>query len=144
MAATVTGTFTGGPQVVATTTYPGGSPSTTETLTGHATGGSVLLGGFVDWFPDRHGGWHLGGSLGIGVSGIRDDAYHDMTSGALGLGASGGYDWWLARSLSAGIHVFVLGAFPRTRPTTAATTQAIASDRRPSASAGRSSTTDVR
>jgi hypothetical protein len=109
-AAMATGTFKGGPQIVSMTTYPGMSQPTTETLSGHAQASQLLLGVFVDWFPNPHDGWHLGGSLGLGASAIQDDAYHGMTSVALGLGASGGYDWWLGRAFSAGVDVFVLGA----------------------------------
>ena len=105
-----TGTFRGGPQVVATTTYPGPTQPTTETLSGHAEGNAVLVGGFVDWFPNPYGGWHLGGSIGLGGALIRDDSYHDLTSVALGLGASGGYDWWVFRSFSAGLTAFVAGS----------------------------------
>jgi hypothetical protein len=46
----------------------------------------------------------LGGAL------IRDDAYHHLTTAALGLGASGGYDWWMWRAFSAGLTAYVLGS----------------------------------
>jgi hypothetical protein len=64
------------------------------------------IGPFIDYFPDPKGGFHLGGSAGVGGVQIdakpfdNDDAR--MASGS-SLGAFVGYDFWVSQSWSLGI-----------------------------------------
>jgi hypothetical protein len=103
----------------------GGSP-----LAGIATGGAVsftafghgdgesanllLIGAFVDAFPDAADGFHLGGLLGVAsVRASRDDAVDDFAGGGLGLAAWVGHGLWLSDEWSLGAMLAFKGALAR-------------------------------
>jgi hypothetical protein len=82
-----------------------------------SSGATVGNYGFlIDWFPDPHGGWHVGALLGLGL--VRDGSAQ-LTAPAntvslpvaprsanLGLGMSvlGGYDAWVTPQFSMGVN----------------------------------------
>jgi hypothetical protein len=59
--------------------------------------GILVLGPFIDGFPNPKKGWHLGGSLGLGVANMTDMGPSGDTSRTGGFGALawGGYDAWI-------------------------------------------------
>ena len=65
--------------------------------------GLGVVGPFVDWFPDEHGGLHAGAMIGLGIVGLRDS---DGGTGTSGLGASAwlGHGWWVADQWSLGFN----------------------------------------
>jgi len=79
------------------------SPSS-GTIPSNATSvGELILGPFVDWFPNDRRGWHVGGALGLG--GLSVDRYgaDTLTSLSLGGRAFGGYDFWIGPQWSLGV-----------------------------------------
>lgn len=62
--------------------------------------GIVVVGPFIDWFPDVNGGAHFGGMIGIGGIGLKNDR-NDVDTG-LGGSLWGGYDFWIADQWSLG------------------------------------------
>lgn len=62
--------------------------------------GVLVLGPFVDFFPDEKGGLHFGAEIGLGAIGLQDESGDSAT----GLGASlwGGYDFWVGKQWSLG------------------------------------------
>jgi hypothetical protein len=57
----------------------------------------LLVGPFIDGFPNPKKGWHLGGSLGLAVANMQDMGRSGDTSrtGGIGAAAWGGYDTWI-------------------------------------------------
>jgi hypothetical protein len=83
---------------LATSSPPSGTiPSNATSM------GELILGPFVDWFPNARGGWHVGGALGLG--GLSVDRYgaDNLSSLSLGGRAFGGYDFWIGPQWSLGI-----------------------------------------
>lgn len=68
-----------------------------------------LVGPFIDWYPDLHGGFHLGGAIGWAGVVITDDSEEENLAESAGGGAGlfVGYDWFVADEWSLG----VLGRF---------------------------------
>jgi hypothetical protein len=56
---------------------------------------SGTVAGFVDWFPNEHRGWHVGGLLGLGFMSVSSVGQSDWGGVSLGGGAFGGYDFWI-------------------------------------------------
>jgi hypothetical protein len=71
--------------------------------TGDVTSGHFILGGLVDWFPDPKGGFHVGGSLGLGGLAITYPGGDASSGSSLGLSVLGGYDWWIGPEWSLGL-----------------------------------------
>jgi hypothetical protein len=71
----------------------------------HGTNGGLgIIGAFVDWFPNEHRGWHVGGMAGLG--GITVENPTLQTSWVGGVGAAqvfGGYDFWVGPEWSLGL-----------------------------------------
>jgi hypothetical protein len=63
--------------------------------------GVVVLGPFVDWFFDEHGGGHAGAMIGIGAVGLEGD--NDEASSGFGASIFGGYDFWVSDQWSLGV-----------------------------------------
>jgi hypothetical protein len=64
----------------------------------------AMLGAMVDWFPDVHRGWHVGGALGFESISVSNDASQiSWSGGGLGGNLLGGYDFWLGPEWSLGI-----------------------------------------
>ena len=68
----------------------------------------ALIGPFVDWYPDVHGGFHAQLALGLATLTPRlfghpatDDSEYAAIGGGLLLGA--GYEWWVADEWSLGV-----------------------------------------
>jgi hypothetical protein len=64
----------------------------------------ATFGLLVDWFPDEHRGWHVGGTAGLDVLGLSNNAA-GITMGGFGFAAAalGGYDFWIGPEWSLGI-----------------------------------------
>jgi hypothetical protein len=109
---TVTSSFNGGPFRSSTIMTPGASG--TVHATGDAAASLFEIGILLDWFPNPSKGLHFGGSLGIGGTGVRNQA-DGSTYGGFGGTASlfGGYDFWIGPSWSSGIGLVAWGATPR-------------------------------
>jgi hypothetical protein len=75
-----------------------------DTDVGEVDVGTILLGPFVDGFPNPKGGWHVGGM--IGLAGIRTDGAPGQTAAREDQGGGGavwfGYDAWVADEWSIG------------------------------------------
>lgn len=68
-------------------------------------GSSVLIGPFIDGFPDATKGWHLGGMMGLaGLSfqNVNATAGKTTTAGGLGGAAWFGYDFWVGAEWAIG------------------------------------------
>jgi hypothetical protein len=68
--------------------------------------GVGALGPFIDWFPDDHGGFHVGALAGIGIIGLQGDR-------SFGGSLWTGYDFWIANQWSLGLEgraVFATGS----------------------------------
>lgn len=69
----------------------------------------LLIGPYVNWYPDARTGFHLLGSLFLAAGNITydrgDEESETATGGGIGLGL--GYDWWVSDEWSLG----VLGRF---------------------------------
>ena len=73
----------------------------------------VMLGPFIDWYPDPKGGFHFGGMIGLaGLTTTDPDADDQTTSSAGGFGGGVhiGYDWWVAPEWSVGVLAKFWGA----------------------------------
>lgn len=74
----------------------------------------AMLGVFLDWYPNPHGGFHFGGGLGgAGIrttdnTGKRSDP--DEQPGGGGFTLLIGYDWWVGDEWSLGVLGRVTGA----------------------------------
>lgn len=66
----------------------------------------AVLGATLDWYPNPHGGFHLGGTLGAGAVKAKspDGSPFDDIGGAGAAFSLGiGYDWWVADEWSVGV-----------------------------------------
>lgn len=99
--------FKGGPFVDATVTSNG----KTRDASNRATGGFGMIGMLVDWYPQPKGGWHVGGSAGLGAV-ILSNSADDSVSGGGNFAGSvfGGYDWSLGRNWGLGLQLVASGA----------------------------------
>ena len=83
-------------------------------VSGDVTGGSGLLGYFVDVFPEPERGFHFGGALGIASGSAKvKDGPREFEGGGLGLEAWGGYDFWVGPQWSLGGMARLLGSVTR-------------------------------
>jgi hypothetical protein len=75
--------------------------------------GLVLVGPFIDGYPNPRGGWHLGAALGVASLQIQDRT--PTLTDTRGLGGAGwfGYDWWVADEFSVGLSLRLAGALTR-------------------------------
>ena len=66
---------------------------------------SLLIGPFADWFPDPHGGFHLGGTVGLARLSLSDKDDDTTAQSPVGFGGAFviGYDWWVSKEWSLGI-----------------------------------------
>lgn len=66
--------------------------------------GIVLVGPFIDGFPNAKKGWHLGGTIGLTAVNQKDLGAFGDTDRTLGFGAAawGGYDAWVGDEWSLG------------------------------------------
>lgn len=66
--------------------------------------GILLVGPFIDGFPNPKKGWHLGGTLGLAVANMDDMGPRGDVSRTAGFGAAawGGYDAWIGDDWSVG------------------------------------------
>ena len=62
------------------------------------------IGPFVDWFPDPHGGGHIGALIGSASTIDYYDQNNQRTrSSGFAAGLFGGYDFWIGEQWSAGV-----------------------------------------
>ncbi len=109
------GVAIGGGLLLAGMTAPdieiGGRTVDVATGTGHA-----LLGPFIDGFPQPHGGFHIGGLLGLARTNIdrEDESDADRYEGG-GVGAAAwiGYGWWVGPDWSLGGMLRFAGSITR-------------------------------
>jgi hypothetical protein len=107
------GTFNGGPVITdaKATYYVNGTPTPTNlTLTGNSRISAGELGAMLDWYPNPEKGWHVGGSVGLELMTLTDDAGTQSTAGGVGGSIYGGYQWWLGPSWSLGLAAVLSGA----------------------------------
>jgi hypothetical protein len=116
-ASSATGTFNGGPYANATIAgaATGATPAGTiapapPSVSTKATAALASLAVLVDWFPNPSDGWHVGGSVGLGIQAISIQADGSTYEG-IGVAGSifGGYDWWLGPHWSLGLAASVSG-----------------------------------
>jgi hypothetical protein len=86
-----------------------------NSLGSHA-GVSMLLGPFIDAFPEPTKGWHLGGLIGLAGQGFHNvnvTSTTDARARALGIGGAAwfGYDFWVASEWAAGPQFRAMGAY---------------------------------
>ncbi len=62
--------------------------------------GAVVVGPFLDWYPNPTSGFHLGGMFGVAALGLQGDD-NEMSVG-VGATLSAGYDFWVANQWSIG------------------------------------------
>ncbi|HEX2673488.1 MAG TPA: hypothetical protein VHM25_21550 [Polyangiaceae bacterium] len=112
LAGTIQGTafnaeFNGGPFENATVTSKGNTSKASD----RASGGFGMVGVLVDWYPKPSGGWHVGGSTGVGAI-VLTNLANERDFGGVNFAGSlfGGYDWALARKWSLGLQLVVSGA----------------------------------
>ncbi|HYQ44054.1 MAG TPA: hypothetical protein VER11_18865 [Polyangiaceae bacterium] len=99
--------FNGGPFENATVSYRG----KTRDASDRATGGFGMVGMLVDWYPEPKGGWHFGGSTGVGAIVLTNSADESDFGGVNFAGSLfGGYDWSLGRNWGLGLQLVVSGA----------------------------------
>jgi hypothetical protein len=75
-------------------------------------GSSVLIGPFIDGFPDPTRGWHLGGLVGLAAQSFQNvNATGGSTSRAGGIGGAAwfGYDFWVAGEWAIGPQLRLMG-----------------------------------
>jgi hypothetical protein len=65
--------------------------------------GEARLGVVVDWFPDPHDGWHVGGFVGLSGVVLSGADIVDGSGSAVGGTITGGYDWWIGPQWSLGL-----------------------------------------
>lgn len=63
---------------------------------------TALLGPFVEWFPQRGSGWHLGGTIGFASVSHSQVSRGPKSEGGLGLSAMGGYDFYFSSNWAVG------------------------------------------
>ncbi len=85
-----------------------------QRIDGDVSGGTGLLGYFVDVFPDPAQGLHFGGALGL-ASGNAEikGSNRKFQGGGLGLEAFGGYDFWVSSDWSLGGMLRFVGSVAR-------------------------------
>lgn len=72
--------------------------------------GTVLVGGFVDGFPNPRGGFHLGGAVGLAQTQIKHSDVAGFTkAGGIGLAGWVGYDLWVGDQWSVGGQLQMMG-----------------------------------
>lgn len=99
--------FKGGPFVDATVSSNG----KTRDASNRATGGFGMVGMLVDWYPQPKGGWHVGGSAGLGAIVLSNSADDSVSGGGNFAGSVfGGYDWSLGRNWGLGLQLVASGA----------------------------------
>jgi len=99
--------FKGGPFENATVSANG----KTREASNRATGGFGMVGMLVDWYPQPKGGWHVGGSAGLGAVILNNSADDSVSGGANFAGSVfGGYDWSLGRNWGLGLQLVASGA----------------------------------
>lgn len=109
--ATLEAKFKGGPFASATVAYNGTSAKASR----RATASTGQLGVLIDWYPAPTGGWHTGGSVGVGVTRLENRADESSIAGASLAGTLfGGYDWAIGRQWAIGLQLVVAGATPVT------------------------------
>jgi hypothetical protein len=83
-------------------------------VSGDVSGGTGLLGYFLDVFPDPERGLHFGGALGFasGTAEVKDSG-RKFEGGGLGLEAWGGYDFWVSPQWSLGGMLRFMGSVTR-------------------------------
>jgi hypothetical protein len=85
--------------VVPAMSYSGGSEAS-HSVTEY---GYIMMGPFVDFFPDPHGGTHFGAAFGLANATIMSPASGaDESSPGGGALLKGGYDFWIGRQWSIG------------------------------------------
>ena len=62
--------------------------------------GIVVVGPFIDWFPNPEGGGHIGVMAGFAATGLEGD--DDEASDGYGAALFGGYDFWVGSQWSIG------------------------------------------
>ena len=72
--------------------------------------GVVILGPFIDAFPNKKKGWHLGGA--VGIVGVQDREAERELNG-FGAAVWGGHDFWVADEFSIGPFVRFAGTLTR-------------------------------
>ena len=83
----------------------------TSTASDRSTAGFGMLGVLVDWYPEPTGGWHVGGSTGLGAIVLTNGADDRDFAGVNFAGSVfGGYDWALGRKWSLGLQLVASGA----------------------------------
>lgn len=77
--------------------------------------GMVILGPFIDGFPNPKQGWHIGGAVGVAGMDIENPSAEDDISSLRGFGGAAwaGYDWWVGSEWSAGLLARLHGALVR-------------------------------
>lgn len=63
---------------------------------------TALLGPFVEWFPQRGSGWHVGGTIGFASLSHSQVSRGPKTEGGLGFSAMGGYDFYFSSNWAVG------------------------------------------
>lgn len=81
-------------------------PSKTFSPDSYSVKSSVSLwtiGPFIDGYPNPRGGFHLGGTIGLGIARLTNDpSFPTNKATGFGLAAWLGYDWWVADQWSVG------------------------------------------
>jgi len=79
-------------------------PSATGLPTNLAQVSTAQLAPFVDWYPDKYRGWHVGGSLGLGLTSVSfTQGATSWVGASVGGGVFGGYDFWIGPEWSIGL-----------------------------------------
>jgi hypothetical protein len=66
----------------------------------------LVLGASLDWFPNPNGGFHFGGTLGVGAAAAETpdgNPFDNIGGGGGALSLQLGYDWWIAEEWSLGV-----------------------------------------
>jgi hypothetical protein len=71
-----------------------------------------LIGPMIDWYPQAHGGFHLGGTIGGARITMKDSSGNLKSNQPVGGGGIFfiGYDWWVAQEWSLGVQAQLTGA----------------------------------
>lgn len=100
-------TFTGGPFVDESVTSNGKSLKASS----KAEASAAQIGLLVDWYPNLSDGWHVGFSVGVGPTSVRNDADDSTMSGSSAAGTLfGGYDWAIGPEWSIGLALVASGS----------------------------------
>jgi hypothetical protein len=65
-----------------------------------------VLGASADWFPNPNGGFHFGGTLGVGAASADTPSgnnFDHIGGGGGALSLQLGYDWWIGEEWSLGV-----------------------------------------